>query len=292
MYFDRIWHRLAELVSISAKAFAWVRDVPRWIFRALFPADENAWQEYCTAELRRCVDLEKQAVGTGQAEWSRMRRILAKKRKVVIADGKFAKASLKGFDFIYCYLIRTDFTLADLTGCRFKQAVLRDCKLNQARVDQADLSLTDVRGSELNVITPVDNIIGVRPFLAETLRNHQYRADAHSANRNLLLRGWNKITNFGNSLFRLLLGSVLTIGFFATVYYWLQESFSLNVLREPADLWGLLAFSTEAFLNAAPGFNDQNALLTWIVIANICFGIGALGLFIAILSRKLITFIQ
>lgn len=250
------------------------------------------WQVHCTQELLRCRDLEINAPGAGRSEWERVRQSLEKQRRIILADVNLDRANLRGFNFYRCYLVRVSLVRADLVNAEFYQSIVRKCDLSFARLDGADLSLTDLRGSQINFATPVEQIRGVRPHLAEAIRNHQYRADFDAAQNGFILRIWNSLTNYGNSLFRVLLVSTATIILFGATYYLFQWLSGQSVISTHQSMLAMTAFAAECFLNSAPPYSGDNLLLTWLVIANIALGVGALGVFIAILSRKLITYVR
>ena len=260
--------------------------------RAAFGGSMNEWQIHCTEELNRCVQFEENCPGVGRAEWEKVRHSLSTAKRVVIADADFLRASLRGFNFTRCYIIRVNFSRADLANAEFHQAILRNCDLAYAQLDGADLSLADFRRSKINFATPVEQIRGVRPHLGEVIRNQQFRADLAVDGGGFALRVWNRATDYGNSITRVLLISVAIILIFGVIFYLTQDVSGPSLGGGHESLGRMVAFSAENFLNSAPSYTASNLVIRLLVISNVALGVGALGVFIAVLSRKLIAYIR
>lgn len=255
-------------------------------------SQKGSWQEKCTKELLRCARLEAKTSGGGRIAWEQSRKALALKSRVTIADAELSRASLRGFNFSWCYVTRTSFARADLSDAEFKQAIVRDCDLFLSRLEGADLYLADFRGCKLNIATSVGHLRNVRPKLAEVIQNAQYRADATEWHQNGLMNIWNAATDYGNSVWRVFAISAVAVVVFGAVFYGLEKAAGITPTGKHESLLSLTAFAAQNFLNSGPQVSSNSELLVWLVVANVLLGIGALGVFIAILSRKLITHIQ
>lgn len=259
--------------------------------RLTLESRNGSWQETCTRELIRCAELERKSPGAGQEAWNIAREGLSKQKRVIIADADFTRAPLKQFNFSRCYFARINFAGADLSKCTFRQTIFRQTDFSLAYLDDADLSLADLRTCNLNMATAVGDLKGVRPWLAEQIQTQQYRSDHDIDNKSWFLRQWYALTQHGSSISGLLRISAIVILFFGGAFYALQSALGENITSAHENFLGMLAFATLNFLNAGPPTVSQNPLVLILVILNVMAGVGALGIFIAVLARKLIVHI-
>jgi hypothetical protein len=185
--------------------------------------------------------------------------------------------------------MRVDFSRANLNECNFRQAILRDTDLSDAYLYNADLTAADFRWCKLNIATPVRDIRGVRPWLAEKISLAQYWSDHSIDTKNWLIRMWFAATMYGTSLSGVLLLSASVVLMFGVCFYAFQEIAGEVITGSKENIFGMIAFAAENFLNSGPTVASTNQIIRWFVIANVALGVGALGLFIAVLARKLIV---
>lgn len=110
----------------------------------------NEWQEHCTAELQKCIDLGPR----GEALWAVRRWQLHEDAKtdprasgrIIIADLDASGRSLKRYSFFACYIIRTKFSRADLTGADFKFSIIRDSSFSGSDLTLSTFEEADIEG--------------------------------------------------------------------------------------------------------------------------------------------------
>lgn len=257
----------------------------------LVSSKHGSFQEFCSLELERCVLMESKSGGSGRSEWELAKsRLLKLGPRIVIADIDLSRRNLKGFDFSRCYFSRVIFRLSDLSGAIFRQAICRETNFTQAFLTQADLSLIDLRGCELNFATPVSEMRGVRPWLAEKIEIAQYRFDHTGDTPNRILKKWYEITRFGTSARWLAAASSTITIVFGCIFYSIQNFLHAKIFTDRMDLLTAIEYSALTFLNASPNLETTNGLIILAVITEVVLGLLILAIFFVSLTRRLVVY--
>src|SRR4051812_1831053 len=107
------------------------------------------WQEQCTDALIAASGAGR----SGQAEWEKFRaKVPDSMGRIIIADGNFDRQSLSGFDLSRCYIARTSFREANLSGANFAQSIFRNCDASGANVEGASFRDADMKAEGLILI--------------------------------------------------------------------------------------------------------------------------------------------
>lgn len=256
----------------------------------LLPASRaGSFQEQCSLELEGCAALESQSPLSGKVRWQEAKRRMVQpgQPRIVLADLDLSRADLTGFDLSRCYFARVKFCHAQLNRTNFRQAIFRNTDFTGALLLDADLSAVDLRSCNLNFATPVSDIRGVRPWLAEKIESAQYRSD-HSVNtRSVFLRGWYAVTEHGSSLKSLGAISLLTIVAFGLIYYAIQSVSGEKLFWDQMSLVTALEFSALIFMNSGPGLLTSNSWVLAAMTTEVAIGIVVLAVFIASVTRQL-----
>jgi hypothetical protein len=257
----------------------------------------NSWQEQCTKELLACAAANRNRHGT----WAKQKKILEGKHRIIIADVELQGADLQEFDFSRCYVIRTDFSRANLTKAKFSQAVVKETTFQRARISATDFSDADVSGANfydvafdkatrLNWLSQVTDANRARPALRQAVDDHRYIADLRKMKAGLLVRLWNVSTKYGTSLERLFIFSVALNIVFGSVYYVLSAAnpklFKPSTVHSSLEM---LALALQRFLNASSAIDADNLAVSYLFILNTFCGFTVLGMFVALLSKKLVA---
>ncbi len=200
---------------------------------------DGVWQRLCTEKLMNIIELHEDHRAAAWSEARKeliplARRMIAepRERRIIIADAQLKKQNLKGFDFSYCYVVRTRFDGATLRDSNFTYAMLRDCVLKDADVGGAIFALTDLKA------TYVDNLKHdsrtrlhfarfdpsgfVSPQLKDRIDKDRLVASTRSAP--VLIRFLNLLTGYGFGLGRFLLLCAGLVLAFALGYWWITPA--------------------------------------------------------------------
>jgi len=233
--------------------------------------------------------MEKVTRGSGKAAWDIARKKLLAhgQKRIIIADADLTRATLFGFDLSRCYVVRVNFTDAELGSSNLRQAIFHDSNFYRAYLYQADLTLADLRTCDLNIATPASELRGVRPWLADKIQLIQYRTDYDIDNKSWWLQQWFWLTHYGSSLRALGYGSLGTLALFTLIFYIEKKSLGEDITGPSEGIFELFAFSTMNFLNSGPAITSKNEIVIATVLLNVSAGVVALGIFIAVIARKL-----
>jgi hypothetical protein len=262
-------------------------------------SQKGSWQENCTEAL---LNYAAKAKG-GAEEWREYKLQLERKKRVIIADANFDSASLRGFDLSRCYIVRVSFDRADLGTCTFRQAILRDTSLAHCNIEGSDFSHADVSSAnfygvrhnaktKLNMASTLSDKNHARPAFRQAVELERYIADITST-ANLPLKIWNWLTKYGNSVWRVLFASIVLNILFALIYYTIGELW--QDAFKPASRHSYLEYlaaSLQRFLNMSSTIETGHLIISYLFILNAFLGLSALGILIAIISKKLIVAVK
>ncbi|WP_421936292.1 pentapeptide repeat-containing protein [Phenylobacterium sp.] len=267
-----------------------------------------AWRQKCTAELMRCLQIGGSA---GAREWDAARRRLVAEAlrlfkeayaRVEIADCDLRKAHLKNWRFDFCYIIRADFTDANLSGASFDRAILRECRLVRANLRGTQFIRTAADGKTLGWSVQIDKrstlaFTGTADGLAGFDWHFRRRAeedhrifDIRSANRDWPLKIWLWCIDYGRSATRV--GMIVAIFgvIFGTIYLFADRSRPENFVGGPWSALDLYIMSAQRILNSQPDIESKVDWLRLVFVAESAVGFAALALLSAVLIRKLTAF--
>lgn len=264
----------------------------------LKPETQNgSFQEECSAALLNCA---REGSAT---KWDETRhKLLHKQDRVIIADLDISWGDLKNFNFARCYIIRSEFRNANLTRASFYKAIIKHCDFSGADITAADFRDAQVEDVNFNGVkfdpktTKLNFINGfaeknrARPALIKTIEEHQYLADLKKAHTHAWAKLWNLSTDYGTSLGRLSLAVVALNILFAAFYYLLERTDpSLFKPDGPKTFVNMVVLSLQKFLNTGATIDTDNVVLGFIFLMNTSLGFAVLGIFTALLSKKLIA---
>jgi hypothetical protein len=256
----------------------------------------DTWQEQCTKELLRCAaDADRIRL------WAQSKKVLETQQRIIIADVDFQQADLQGLDFSRCYIIRADFSKADLSRANFRLAIVKECQLTGAKIHGTDFSDADVSDTnfykvdhdgtaKLNFASQLSDANRARPAFRQTVEEHRLIADLRSSATSAWVRLWNLATNFGTSIPRLMLISLVFNLVLGTAYYGLI-SYDSSLFKPMGHYsWlAMVALALQRFLNTSTEIEAGTIAITYVFILNSFFGYAVLGIVIALLSKKLVA---
>jgi hypothetical protein len=252
----------------------------------------GSFQEMCSLEFDNCASLEKSQPGAGSTRWlhARQKLLAGGQPRIILADLDLRRANLKGFDLSRCYLTRVDFQDAELSGTNFRQSICRHTNFGRSYLHAADLSLVDLRLCNVNFATPVTDIRGIRPWLAEKIEIAQYRSDNSVDTKCWLLKQWFAITGDGSSLRTLCVTSVALILIFGAIFYGIQNRLNEKIFADHMSIAQAVEYSALVFMNSGPSLMSSNFWVVFAMTLEVAFGIAILALFIASLTRRLVIY--
>lgn len=265
-------------------------------------AKSATWQDICSRALLDCIALEDKASGTGQQLWAHRRRIFAERQRVILADIDLQRAALRGFDFRYCYIVRCDFSGCDLTSADFRATMMRGVRFTRADLSAANLDGADLSSdcnlhalrfddkSRFNLAGHISDENHARPALKLRIEEHRYVGDVQRMTRSPLAKIWNFVTDYGRSVQRLLAVSVgVNLAFF--LLYTLINKFAPTRLPTPSSHTNLemLLLSFQKFLNTNSPIETNDLFVNAIFVVHVTIGLAALGIFVALLSKRLVA---
>jgi Pentapeptide repeats (8 copies) len=269
---------------------------------------EYAWQKKCTQALESCVALGER----GANAWLEVREALGAEAeekiqprvqaRIIIADCDLRGRDLQSYSFQHVYLARVDFTGADLRGADFDRAIINACwlvrtdlrraKFDRTKIDQQTIGWYAVidRSTTLAFTGGTESLVGFDPDFRFSAEEGVRIAEFRRRNRNPVLGLIFGLLDYGRSIWRLLVLYAVISAFFAAVYW---VSYLTGGLTFDAGHWSFLAFnimSAQRFLNANPMFGSDAEAAQTLFLAEAALGYGALGVFSAVLLRKIIIF--
>ncbi|MGA7975302.1 MAG: pentapeptide repeat-containing protein [Pseudolabrys sp.] len=265
---------------------------------------ETDWQEFCTRTLMDTLGLpeHQRTLAWTEARTELLRlaeKCIARReyRRIVIADADLSNRELRGYNFNYCYIIRTIFKGADIRDATFQYSILRHGSLRDANSIGAVFSFADLQGTVVeNLRYDSNSKFGfsifrpsgpVSPQLEDRVGHD--RAAVSSGNAPFLNKLLNVLTGYGFRIRPLLLGSSLVVFIFAILYRLsAPSSFAVGAgATQPKSLtfWNFLLFSAERFLNASPWIYGVSNWSHFLAVAETAFGVFCIGLLVAMLVR-------
>ncbi|MGV9008897.1 pentapeptide repeat-containing protein [Brevundimonas sp.] len=263
------------------------------------PAADGDWQRYCTNELRRCIALGR----NGAAEWGRRRwqlyeqaqRELGDGGRIIIADLNVRELDLRKYSFFSCYIVRCDFSGANLKQADFELAIVRDSQFNDARLTLCSFNEADLAGTNQfsNVVTLGQIDFAIRPidlpprmdgFLKDRARAAWAIRDDQRHEGSMVIRLTRRIIGYGLGLRRI---ALVSLG--------LVFAFGLLLLGSPVAagepflirLWACVLASVRYFVGLTDVFDDSNDLWAFVGLAETATGLLILALLVATLTRRL-----
>lgn len=254
----------------------------------------GSWQEKCTIELIRCASLGHQA-------WADSKKALQFQDRVILADADFGGADLRKFDFSRCYIARVNFRNANLQKTSFYQSIVKQTYLTKsdirgANFKDAEVSTTNFykviwdKTTNLDWASQLSEHNQLRPAFRQAVEEHRYLSDMNGTGIHFGLKIWNAATKYGTSATRLLLISFainIVLGF---VYYGISK-IDKN-LFQPANEYSLLQFIVSAFqrfLNSSTTIDAGHTAVSFLLMFNSLLGFIVLGIFAALISKRLIA---
>lgn len=271
-------------------------------------ATKNAWQEKCTAELLRCLQVGGK---TGAAQWDIVRRDLVQQAlkslpnaeaRVVIADCDLRQVSLKDWRFDHCYITRTDFTDANLSNANFDRAMLRGCRLVRANLRGAQFARASIDEQSLGWSVVIDkrtnlaftgnpeNLSGFDPNFRRRANEDQKIFDLKSSKKDRLINLWLWTIDYGRSFWRVTFLLLIISVIFGSIYFVL---FLMDPSTFAKGEWTALDFylmSGQRIINAPALIDGNSGALQFLFLLESSVGYASLALLSAVLLRKLTLF--
>ncbi|MFN4281590.1 MAG: pentapeptide repeat-containing protein [Alphaproteobacteria bacterium] len=265
-------------------------------------AKPNSWQDTCSRALLDCVRKEVNKAGAGRSLWALKRRAFAEQQRVILADIDLKGAALRGFDFRYCYIVRCDFAECDLTGTDFRATMMRRVHFTRANLSGVNLNGADLSSdcnlhalhfddeSQFDLAGDISEENRAGPALKQRIDDHRYVGDVRRLTRSPLGKIWNFVTDYGRSIKRLVLVSIGINAVFTLLYgfiHWLAP----ERLPSPSSQTALemLLLSFQKFLNTTSPIESSDLLVNAVFVVHVTIGLAALGIFVALLSKRLVA---
>lgn len=267
----------------------------------------NAWQQLCSHELLRCLELQVSQFEKAR-RWRRSKRYLerpfqvltgqgygANGERVVLADLDLSGCDLSGFDFRRAYLTRINFSGATAARADFRQSIVSECRLAGLRLRGADLSHANIRASATGLaeilydkLTRMNGIdpTGLPPGLTDRINADNRRFNRFGEMRSGLERAVLVYTNYGRSAPAILGVAAAVWLFFTAFHLWFT-------LWEPGGWRGWANARQAALLSAEAlmGLDASMPVDPWwrlVFITETGFGILVLALVVASMTNKIV----
>lgn len=252
----------------------------------------GTWQSTCTDTFLDCA---RQGSPDG---WTLAKKRLQQKDRIVLADADFSNAVLKEFDLSRCYIIRCDFVAADLRKSSFRQAMIRDSNFAQADLREANLEHADFSGgnlfkikfdtkTNLNLASQISTVNHARPALAEEVRRQQIIDDFghHAAGK--ISRWFYKLLIWGSNLKNFAVALGVTNLLFAILYFTFGEFGLFD--KGYSGIGESILLTLQRFFNAQSSVESSEGLVRFSFVIHSGLGLLALGIFTALLSKRLLA---
>jgi uncharacterized protein YjbI with pentapeptide repeats len=120
-------------------------------------ATNNQWQDTCARGLLDALNI---GGGAGRLQWSVLRQqwLTQGESRVTLIDLDLTERDLRGYDLTRCWIGRTRFVRANLSGADFSQSIFRGCEFDGANIRKAsfnDSDLSDEAASGPNRMTNI-----------------------------------------------------------------------------------------------------------------------------------------
>lgn len=258
----------------------------------------QTWQEYCTQELRHCIDLGKM----GEARWAIRRWQLFEEAqadprasgRIIIADLDARQANLRRYSFFSCYLTRCRFDGANLNGADFELAILRGCSFRQSNLTNASFEEADV-GPDCDfskvTVRRMINFNVVQKALPERMDRHLRVAaetswamsDVARNETNLSIKLLQAALGHGLSIPRILATATLSVSLFSLP--WLFSPLALG--QEPATrVIASVLTSARYFFGLTDHFAETFGFWAALGLAETGVGLFLLAALIGAISRR------
>jgi len=252
-------------------------------------AVQSEWQQTCRDGLVVSVDMGGEA---GQEHWSALRQkwISEKKERVTLVDLDLGGADLRGYDFTRCWIGRSSFVSANLSGARFDQAIFRECDLTGVNIRGASFYAADLNYPKNRLVgTQFDNSTNMEvnpgqlaPEMDQALidmaqgawrRTDWQRKRASSWPYKLLTF----VTDYGFGFRRVALAAVLVIMLFGLLF---------RAADSTTTAANSFLISTRYFLALEDHYSGVNAWLSVAGIVEATIGLLFLAVVVAIFTSK------
>jgi len=259
----------------------------------------NEWQEYCTAELKKCIDLGRR----GEAFWSVRRWQLHEESKldpraggrIIIADLDASDLAMRRYSFFACYLVRCNFSNTNLSRSDFDLSIIRECSFKGSNLTLSSFEDADIEGdNDFRDVTVTNGRISfsVKYITAPSKMDSHLRRTAETA-REIVEAQRNEGSRLAN-LFRMAIGHGLRLKNIALAAASIVLAYAVIWMFAPiaenapavARVGAALLVSGRYFL----GLTDQfsNAFDGWglLGLTETCFGLFFLALLVAAVTRR------
>jgi hypothetical protein len=267
-------------------------------------SQQGSWQETCSKGLLAAAQEEQNSPGAGRAKWLEMKKAFRQKSRVVLADLNLDGACLRGFDFSYCYIIRCSFKGCDLRDAVFRYCIIKQCSVTRSDISganfaDADTTSTNFYGvkwnekTKLNWASEVHDGNSARPLFRQAVEEQRYIDDLRRAKHRLALKIWNFSTKYGTSITRLFVVSVGLNVLFSVVYAVIAKFAPSSFKPAQPYAWSdTLILSLQRFLNSSASIDASDFWVSLLLLLNTSIGLAVLGIFVALLSKKLIASVR
>lgn len=257
-----------------------------------------SWQEKCTAELKRHIDLGV----AGEAAWGVRRWELfeqAQKEqgpsgRVIIADLDASGDRLRRYSFFSCYLTRCNFSDSDLSGADFELAILRDCNFSGANLERSTFQDADVTGSNqfLKVTTQgrinFAVVKGDLPRLMDDplvqMARREWAIKDDHLHEGWLIRNLRRVLGYGLKIRNVGLASLAVVGFFSVLWMFSPLAAGEPILMR---LGQSVLCSLRYFVGITEVFDTSSGPWAYVGLFETALGLLLLAILIAALSKRL-----
>lgn len=259
----------------------------------------TTWQQYCTSELERYIAMGR----TGEAAWGVRRWELFEHAqheqgavgRVIIADLNAAGLDLRRFSFFSCYLIRCDFSQANLSAADFELAIVRDSKFNGATLERATFQGADVAGANQFLRTTTRGQINfalarrelpslIDEPLSRLARREWAKQDDDRHEGSWVIRAARRALGYGLNIPSVAWISAGIVAGFALMWMASPLAAGEPLLRR---LWSCLLCSARYFVGLTDVFAPSDSRWAALGIVETVIGLVMVALLIAALSKRL-----
>jgi len=261
----------------------------------------NEWQEYCTAELRRCIAMGAEQ---GGATWAMMRwklfeeaqRKQGKDGRIIIADLEAEGENLRKFSFFSCYVTRCNFSNSNLSGSDFELSIIRECNFSGANLERSTFQDADVAGKNqfLKVKTNGNiNFSIVKTDLPQLMdgrlsqmarRGWEIRDDRLHEGR--MMRFLRNALGYGFRVSNVVYASVLVVVAFALAWMFSPLSEGEPFIER---LGQSLLCSIRYFLGITEVFDASSGLWAYVGLSETAVGLFLLAMLVAAFSKRFVV---
>jgi uncharacterized protein YjbI with pentapeptide repeats len=248
-----------------------------------------SWQLECQDGLRVALDM---GGATGEEHWRALRQkwLTQKKDRVILADLDLSGADLRDYDLSRCWVGRSSFINANLSGANLSQSILRDCDLTGANIRGTNFYAADLASPNNRLIhTQFDNATNMEVnrsqlapemdrALVDMAEGAWRRTDwQRRRSKSLVYKLLSFITDYGFGFGRIALSAGFTVVAFAVIFCMADPQTTVG---------GALLISARYFIGLEDHYSASNALLSFIGVGEAVLGLGFLAVVIAVFTSK------